>query len=188
MPKGVINTHRMLCCNQQMIAQIFGFLEDEPSRPPRLAPLESHLRRQSQYRHRSLQRRQLLHMTTASPAPPSSPKPSATCAKFPPPFISMSPKATKTCSQLCAPRPQLRENFFRHLRLLFYAGAGLSQPVWDAYRYLALANLRRTHHHGHRPRLHGNRSHGHSNHLGNRSRRSDRHPHSRRRSQTRSAR
>ncbi len=33
---------------------------------------------------------------------------------------------------------QLRKNFFRHLRLLFYAGAGLSQPVWDAYRDLAL--------------------------------------------------
>jgi feruloyl-CoA synthase len=33
---------------------------------------------------------------------------------------------------------KLRENFFRRLGLLFYAGAGLSQPVWDAYRALAL--------------------------------------------------
>ncbi|MGB7680774.1 MAG: AMP-binding protein, partial [Candidatus Acidiferrales bacterium] len=33
---------------------------------------------------------------------------------------------------------QLRENFFRSLRLLFYAGAGLSQPVWDEYRQLAI--------------------------------------------------
>jgi feruloyl-CoA synthase len=33
---------------------------------------------------------------------------------------------------------QLRETFFSRLRLLFYAGAGLSQPVWDAYRALAL--------------------------------------------------
>ena len=30
MPKAVINTHRMICCNQQMIAQVFGFLQDEP--------------------------------------------------------------------------------------------------------------------------------------------------------------
>ncbi|MGB7681803.1 MAG: AMP-binding protein, partial [Candidatus Acidiferrales bacterium] len=30
MPKGVINTHRMICCNQQMIAQVFCFLQDEP--------------------------------------------------------------------------------------------------------------------------------------------------------------
>jgi feruloyl-CoA synthase len=33
---------------------------------------------------------------------------------------------------------ELRENFFRRLGLMFYAGAGLSQPVWDAYRELAL--------------------------------------------------
>jgi feruloyl-CoA synthase len=32
---------------------------------------------------------------------------------------------------------ELRENFFSRLKLLFYAGAGLSQPVWDAYRQLA---------------------------------------------------
>jgi feruloyl-CoA synthase len=32
---------------------------------------------------------------------------------------------------------ELRENFFRRLGLMFYAGAGLSQPVWDAYRELA---------------------------------------------------
>ena len=31
----------------------------------------------------------------------------------------------------------LRETFFRRLKLLFYAAAGLSQPMWDAYRTLA---------------------------------------------------
>ena len=30
LPKGVINTHRMLCSNQQMIAQVFCFLTDVP--------------------------------------------------------------------------------------------------------------------------------------------------------------
>ncbi|MGH9686884.1 MAG: AMP-binding protein, partial [Candidatus Acidiferrales bacterium] len=30
LPKAVINTHRMLCSNQQQIAQLFGFLEDDP--------------------------------------------------------------------------------------------------------------------------------------------------------------
>jgi len=29
-PRGVINTHRMICSNLQMIAQVFPFLEDEP--------------------------------------------------------------------------------------------------------------------------------------------------------------
>src|SRR5258705_2991677 len=30
LPKGVINTHRMLCANQQMIAQAWPFLEEKP--------------------------------------------------------------------------------------------------------------------------------------------------------------
>ncbi|MHA1536350.1 MAG: AMP-binding protein, partial [Alphaproteobacteria bacterium] len=30
MPKGVINTHRMLCSNQQALAQIWPFLEEKP--------------------------------------------------------------------------------------------------------------------------------------------------------------
>ena len=29
MPKGVINSHRMLCANQQMLAQVWPFLEDK---------------------------------------------------------------------------------------------------------------------------------------------------------------
>ena len=34
--------------------------------------------------------------------------------------------------------PALREKFFSRLGMLFYAGAGLSQPVWDAFDELAV--------------------------------------------------
>ena len=33
---------------------------------------------------------------------------------------------------------QLRENFFSRLKFMFYAGAALSQPLWDAYRKLMM--------------------------------------------------
>ncbi len=33
----------------------------------------------------------------------------------------------------------LRRNFFSRLKLTYYAGAGLSKPVWDAYRELGVA-------------------------------------------------
>ena len=59
-PKGVINTQRMLCSNQQSAAQ-----SGRSSRPPagvrRLAALEPHLRRQSQLQHDAAQRRHALH-------------------------------------------------------------------------------------------------------------------------------
>lgn len=36
-------------------------------------------------------------------------------------------------------RPVFRERFFRRLKLLYYAGAGLSQPVWDELQRQAVA-------------------------------------------------
>ena len=35
-------------------------------------------------------------------------------------------------------QPGFRKRFFERLRLMYYAAAGLSQPVWDGYRELAV--------------------------------------------------
>ena len=48
MPKGVINTHGMLCANQQSLAQIWPFTEDDAAGARRLAAVEPHVRRQPQ--------------------------------------------------------------------------------------------------------------------------------------------
>ena len=61
LPKGVINTQRMLCANQQMIRQCFPALARRAAGAGRLAAVEPHLRRQPQRRHRPLQRRHALH-------------------------------------------------------------------------------------------------------------------------------
>ena len=34
--------------------------------------------------------------------------------------------------------PRLRRNFFSRLKVMYYAGAGLSQPVWDELEQLAV--------------------------------------------------
>ena len=60
-PKGVINTHRMLCSNQQSWAQLWPFLEDKVQTHRRLAALEPHLRRQRLLQHDAAQRRHALH-------------------------------------------------------------------------------------------------------------------------------
>ena len=60
-PKGVINTQRMLCSNQQMIRQSFAVPGRRAAGAGRLAALEPHLRRQPQLRHRALQRRHDVH-------------------------------------------------------------------------------------------------------------------------------
>ena len=70
MPKGVINTHRMLCANQQMLAQVWPFLEDKPPVHRRLAALEPHLRRQLQLQPDAAQRRHALHRQRQAGARP----------------------------------------------------------------------------------------------------------------------
>ena len=61
MPKGVINTQRMLCANQQALAQAWPFLERPAAGAGRLAAVEPHLRRQPQLQHGAAQRRHALH-------------------------------------------------------------------------------------------------------------------------------
>ena len=52
LPKGVINTQRMLCANQQMIRQCFAVAGRGAAGAGRLAAVEPHLRRQPQRRPR----------------------------------------------------------------------------------------------------------------------------------------
>ena len=39
---------------------------------------------------------------------------------------------------ISASRREFRDRFFQKLRLMYYAGAGLSQPVWDELQELAV--------------------------------------------------
>ena len=80
---------------------------------------------------------------------------------------------------------QLRENFFSRLKFMFYAGAALSQPLWDAYRKTDDGHMRRARTDGHRPWRHRNFPDGPAMHLGFRARRRDRNSHARRGSQSR---
>ena len=60
-PKGVINTQRMLCANQEMLRTVLPLLGRGAAGPLRLAAVEPHVRRQPQLRARALQRRHALH-------------------------------------------------------------------------------------------------------------------------------
>ena len=67
-PKGVVNTHGMLCANQEMLRRCWGFLTRSAAGDRRLAALEPHLRRQSQLQHGPAQRRDAF-VDEGKPAP-----------------------------------------------------------------------------------------------------------------------
>jgi len=137
MPKGVINTHRMICCNQQMIAQVFCFLQDEP--PVLLDWLPwNHTFGGNHNTGIALYNGGSFYIDDGKPGPSLIEETIRNLREISPTVYFNVPKGYEDLLPALRSDAQMRENFFRHLRLLFYAGAGLSQPVWDAYRDLAL--------------------------------------------------
>ena len=136
-PKAVINTHRMLCSNQQMIAQIFCFLQDEP--PVLLDWLPwNHTFGGNHNIGIALYNGGTFYIDGGKPGPGFIEETVRNLREIAPTVYFNVPKGYEDLLPAFRADRQLREKFFSRLQLLFYAAAGLSQPVWDAYRALAL--------------------------------------------------
>jgi feruloyl-CoA synthase len=137
MPKGVINTHRMICSNQQMIAQVFGFLEDEPPVIVDWLPW-NHTFGGNHDVGIALYNGGTFYIDDGKPGPGAIEKTVRNLREISTTVYFNVPKGYEDLLPYLRADRELRETFFRRLGLMFYAGAGLSQPVWDAYRQLAL--------------------------------------------------
>ena len=135
-PKAVINTHRMLCSNQQMIAQIFGFLEDEPPVIVDWLPW-NHTFGGNHDVGIALYNGGTFYIDDGKPGPGWIEKSVRNLREISTTVFFNVPKGYEDLLPFLRADRELRETFFRRLGLMFYAGAGLSQPVWDAYRELA---------------------------------------------------
>ncbi len=137
MPKGVINTHRMICSNQQMIVQVFGFLEYEPPVIIDWLPW-NHTFSGNHDVGIALYNGGTFYIDDGKPAPGSIQKTVRNLREISTTIYLNVPKGYTDLLPFLRADRELRESFFRRLGLMFYAGAGLSQPVWDANRRLAL--------------------------------------------------
>src|SRR5271156_6613870 len=136
-PKAVINTHRMLCSNQQMIAQIFCFLQDEP--PVLLDWLPwNHTFGGNHNIGIALYNGGTFYLDDGKPGPDVIQETVRNLREISPTVYFNVPKGYEDLLPAFRADRKLREKFFSRMQLLFYAAAGLSQPVWDAYRALAL--------------------------------------------------
>ena len=135
-PKAVINTHRMICSNQQMIAQIFGFLEDEPPVIVDWLPW-NHTFGGNHDVGIAIYNGGTFYIDDGKPGPGWIEKSVRNLREISTTVFFNVPKGYEDLLPFLRADGQLRETFFRRLGLMFYAGAGLSQPVWDAYRELA---------------------------------------------------
>jgi len=136
-PKGVINTHRMLCSNQEMIRAVLAFLGDAPPVLCDWLPW-NHTAGGNHNFGLVLYNGGTLYIDEGKPAPAlftatlrNLREISCTAHFEVPRFYEMLMPHLRTDAVL-------REAFFRDLKLIFYAAAGLGQKFWDALREVSL--------------------------------------------------
>ena len=129
-PKGVINTQRMLTSNQRQIAHALPFLDDAP--PVLLDwPPWNHTFGGNHDFYCMLYHGGTLYIDDGKPLPGQIEKTVANLKEIAPTMYLNVPKGYEVLLPFFEADQQLREHFFGKVKLLFYAGAGLSQHVWD---------------------------------------------------------
>ena len=136
-PKAVINTQRMLCSNQAMLAAGFRFVRDEPPVVVDWLPW-SHTFGANHNFNLLLTHGGTLYIDEGNPTPAGLAKTVRNLREIAPTIYFNVPKGYDALIPHLRADHALRENFFRRLKVLFYAGAALSQPTWDALEQLAI--------------------------------------------------
>jgi len=129
-PKAVINTHRMLCSNQQMILQAFPFMREEPPVLVDWLPWNHTFGGNHNYGI-ALYNGGTLYIDDGKPMQPLMQETLRNLREVSPTIYFNVPKGFEELVPALENDAQLRERFFRNLRLVFYAGAGLPRPVAD---------------------------------------------------------
>jgi feruloyl-CoA synthase len=130
LPKGVITTHRMLCSNQQMIRQCFPFFADEPPVLIDWLPW-NHVFGGSHNTGIVLYNGGTLYIDDGRPTPDGMSETLRNLREISPTIYFNVPRGLEEIARAMQTDSALRERLFARLNAFFFAGAGLSQRVWD---------------------------------------------------------
>ncbi len=136
LPKAVINTQRMICCNQVMIAGALAFLQDEPPVMVDWLPW-NHTAGGNHNFGIVIQNGGTLYIDDGNPTPAGIAKTVRNLEEVAPTLYFNVPKGYEMLAAHLGENERLRTNFFSRVKLMQYAGAGLSQHVWNALETLA---------------------------------------------------
>lgn len=141
-PKGVINTHRMLCANQQQLRQIFPFVLELPPVLVDWLPW-NHTFGGNEVFFLAMCNGGTLHIDQGKPVGSLFEQTITNLREISPTIHFNVPLAFHQLVVRMRDDSALRESFFRRLDLMFYAGAGMPQQTWSDLE--ALAELVRGH-------------------------------------------
>ena len=137
-PKGVVNTHRMLCANQQMLRQTMAFLADEPPVLVDWLPW-NHTFGGNHNVGLVLYNGGTLYIDDGKPTPQGMAHTLANLREIAPTLYFNVPKGFEELAAAMEHDRTLRTMLFSRVQCFMYAGAGLAQAVWDRLDALSVA-------------------------------------------------
>ena len=136
-PKGVINTHRMLCSNQEMLRSVMPFLADEPPVLCDWLPW-NHTAGGNHNFGIVLYNGGTFYIDEGRPAPGAFETTVRNLREIAATAHFTVPRTYEMLLPYLRTDAVLRERFFSRLKLFFYAAAGLTQRVFDELQELAV--------------------------------------------------
>ncbi|HEX5432095.1 MAG TPA: feruloyl-CoA synthase [Bryobacteraceae bacterium] len=136
-PKGVINTQRMLTSNQEIVRSVLAFVEDEPPVLCDWMPWNHTFGGNHDFGF-ALYNGGSIYIDEGRPVPGEMEKSVRNLFDVRPTVYLNAPKGFEALLPFLRENREFRECFFSRLRLFYYAGASLSQPVWDELQRLAV--------------------------------------------------
>ncbi len=142
LPKGVINTQRMWCANLQQITQAFPFMKDEPPVFIDWLPW-NHTFGGNHNFGLTLYHGGTLYIDEGRPTADGVLATINNLKSISPTAYFNVPKGFEMMIPYFEQDEELSNTFFSKVKMLFYAGASLAQPIWNAWEALAIKALGR---------------------------------------------
>ena len=141
-PKGVINTHRMMCSNQESYALAWPFLAERPPVLLDWLPWNHTFGGNSDF-NMVLRHGGTLYIDDGKPVPGLIERTVANLREVSPTLYLNVPRGFAMLLDHLEGDRELARKFFRELDLVFYAGAALPQSLWQRIETLSQATLGR---------------------------------------------
>lgn len=140
LPKGVMNHQGMWCANLQQITQVLPFMQEQPPVFIDWLPW-NHTFGSNHNFGLALYNGGTILIDDGKPTPKGIEETVQNLREISPTAYFNVPKGFEMLIPYLEKEPALRENFFKNLNILFYAGASLAQPVWNRLEELAVETI-----------------------------------------------
>jgi feruloyl-CoA synthase len=140
LPKGVINTHRMMTSNQMMMEQVWPFLKRQPLILLDWLPW-NHTFGANHNFNMIVAQGGTLYIDGGKPAPNLIEESVRNLREISPTIYFNVPAGFGMILPFLEKDETLARKFFSELKLIFYAGAALSQDLWDRLEALSVKTI-----------------------------------------------